>query len=76
MYTRGFSTSIHYWKCGQGHQNSTELTEEDRRQAAILLKCWVAGCKEKKAISGRISPSRIENPPQQHGPLKRFFSKS
>ena len=76
MATRDTSISVHYWRCGQGHQNSTEVTAEERRQSAILLKCWVAGCTEQKAISGRISSSQIRNELPQRGALWRFLTRS
>ncbi len=61
MDTRDTSNSFHFWKCSQGHQNSTELSAEERKQGAILLKCWVAGCPGQKVIPGRIPSSRIRD---------------
>lgn len=76
MDTRSTTVSIHFWRCGQGHQNSTELSAEERRQGAILLKCWVAGCPSQKVIPGRTPPPRTGDRVPPRGTLGRFFSKS
>lgn len=76
MNTRDTTTSNHFWRCSQGHQNSTELTAEESKQSAILLKCWVAGCMAQKAIPGRISPSRTGDRLPPRGVLERLLSRS
>jgi len=75
MDSRSTTVSIHFWRCGQGHQNSTELSAEERKQGAILLKCWVAECRAQKVISSRTSPSRTGDPSPPSGVLGKFFSK-
>jgi len=76
MDPRSTTVSIHFWRCGHGHQNSTELSAEERKQGAILLKCWVAECAAQKVIAGRASTSRVGDRSPQRGPLGRLFSKS